>query len=172
MQFKISRTLSLALIVLPLSLATNQTALIQETRETIDSLYDAVASYKGGLPGIPTLVLALINTWIVRGKLNAYEQATAVYNGEDSQAIVNTSATVSSALVDLLNLATTKVPLVAAVGQQAVAHALIQPMYKQDTAYASALMSKLSPDDAALIQGQVDDIVLAYEALFRATASA
>lgn len=43
-------------------------------------------------------------------------------------------------------------------------------MFKDDTNYAREVMSKLSEEDAEYIRGDVDRIVLAYEALFRTTA--
>ncbi|KAK2756137.1 hypothetical protein FQN54_005545 [Arachnomyces sp. PD_36] len=169
MQLQVLRRVSLVLLTLPLALATNQAEIHQEIHEAITTLQNSVSSYQGGLSGIPSLIVAMKDTWTARNKVEAYAASHPTLSEEDCAVAEDPSHELTNEMVDLLHLGREKIPSIAAVGKKAVAQSLIRPMYEHDTAYLNGLLSKC-PDQAATIQDNINKITTAYEALLEATA--
>lgn len=109
MKLKALCTVALALLATPASVTAEKEPLVQETLDAIKALHDAVAAYKGGVAGIPTMITAMRNTMGIRKKLNDYVAGVTMYDEKDSAVIRNTTSTTADAMVDLLNMGRVKV---------------------------------------------------------------
>ncbi|PYI00198.1 hypothetical protein BO71DRAFT_312525 [Aspergillus ellipticus CBS 707.79] len=96
-------------------------ALINDYIKTIDDSRAALQAYKGGHLGVLPMYLALTSTRQTANSISDSLAKSGPYSPADSAACANTTLTAGADMVDALNVAQVKLPLIQKAGYGSIA---------------------------------------------------